>query len=104
MLREIPDKLLIFLKNAVKDVEDGYEYASELNRILNSDDCQRALSSKEIDALRDYADDIRKEIGEIDHYSEEKIKEIEWEHFGQRGILGYLGVIEYTKPKPVWPF
>jgi len=104
MLREIPDKLLIFLNNAIKDVEDGYEYASELNRILNSDDCQRALSSKEIEALRDYADDVRKEVGEIDRYSEEKIKEIEWEHFGQRGILGYLGVKEYDKPKPVWPF
>lgn len=104
MSREIPEKLLIFLKTALKDIEDGYEYASELNRILNSDDCQHTLSSKEIEALRDYADDIRKEIGEIDYYSEEKVKEIEWEHFGERGILAYLGIKNHTEPKPKWPF
>jgi len=103
MPREIPEKLLPFLKNAVKDVDDGYEYASELNRILNSDECQAALTSKEIEALRDYADDVRKNVGEMDYYSEERIKNIEEEHFGRRGILGYLGVVK-EPPKPQWPF
>lgn len=102
MAREVPEKLLHFLKNAVKDVDDGYEYASELSRILNSDACQSALTRKEIDALREYADEVRK-VGEINYYSEEKIKAIEQEHFGSRGILGYLGVIKEA-PKPQWPF
>lgn len=103
MARDIPQQLLIFLKNAVKDVDDGYEYASELNRITNSDDCQLKLKSKEIEALRAYADSVKKSVGEINAYSEEKIKEIEREHFGSQGILGYLGVVE--KPsKPAWPF
>lgn len=101
MDRVIPQKLLYFLKNAVKDVDDGYEYASELNRILNSDDCQTALNVKEIEALRDYADSV-KDVGEINHYTEEKIQEIEYDIFGNRGILGFLGV--GSAPKPKWPF
>ena len=64
MERIIPEKLVNFFKNALKDVEDGYEYASELNRILNSDDCQGALSGKEIESLRDFADKVKK-VGEI---------------------------------------
>lgn len=103
MAKEIPQKLEYFLKNALADVDDGYEYSSELNRILNSDDCQHSLSSQEIDALRDYAEDVKKNIGELNHYSEEKIKEIEMEHFGSRGILGYLGA-PHGASKPVWPF
>jgi len=103
MARTIPENLLYFLKNAIKDVDDGYEYASELNRILNSDGCQNALSGKEIDALRDFAEDVRKSVGEINYYSEEKIKDIERDHFGERGIKGYLG-LEEEKAKPVWPF
>jgi predicted house-cleaning noncanonical NTP pyrophosphatase (MazG superfamily) len=91
MAREIPQKLIIFLKNAIKDVDDGYEYSSELNRILNSDECQTALTGKEIEALRDYSDKIKK-IGEINYYSEQKIKDIETEFFGGKGILGFLGV------------
>ena len=101
MDRSIPQKLLIFLKTAAKDMEDGYEYASELNRILNSDDCQTTLSGKEIEILRDFADKIKK-VGEINHYTEEKIAEIETEVFGTRGVLGYLGVS--NQPKPRWPF
>lgn len=101
--RELPENLRYFLKNAVKDVDDGYEYASELNRILNSDSCQTALSGREIDALRSYADDVKKNIGEINYYSEEKIKDIEREHFGSKGILGFLGIAQETK-KPEWPF
>lgn len=101
MNRDIPEKLLYFLKNGVKDVDDGYEYASELNRILNSDDCQRVLTEREIDVLRDYADKVKK-VGEINYYTEEKIKQIEWEFFGDRGILGFLGV--QSQPKPQWPF
>ncbi|MFZ5988296.1 MAG: hypothetical protein ACOYWZ_14380 [Bacillota bacterium] len=101
MAREIPQKLVSFLKNAVKDVDDGYEYASELNRIINSDECQAALTSKEIEAIREFADKVKK-IGEINHYSEEKIKDIEREIFGSQGIMGYLGVT--TQSKPQWPF
>ncbi|HHW48024.1 MAG TPA: hypothetical protein GXX14_05330 [Clostridiaceae bacterium] len=103
MARTVPDNLLYFLKNAIKDVDDGYEYASELNRILNSDSCQTALSSKEIEALRDFADEVKKSAGEINYYSEEKIKDIERRHFGERGIMGYLG-LESEKPKFQWPF
>ncbi|AUS96615.1 hypothetical protein CDQ84_18395 [Clostridium thermosuccinogenes] len=99
--REIPEKLLYFLKNALKDVDDGYEYASELKRILNSDECQRALTEREIEFLRDYADKV-KSVGEIDHYTEEKIKDIEREHFGERGIKGFLGIEPCSKPQ--WPF
>lgn len=103
MSRALPENLSYFLKNALKDVDDGYEYASELNRLLNSDDCQRSLSAKEIDALREYAEDVKKNVGELNHYSEEKLREIESDHFGSRGILGYLGVAQ-APPKPVWPF
>jgi len=101
--REIPQKLLNFLKNAVKDVDDGYEYASELNRILNSDDCQLVLKQREIEDLRSFADQVKKSIGEINYYSEERIKDIEREHFGSRGIVGYLGVSNEPS-KPLWPF
>jgi len=103
MARTIPEKLLYFLKNATKDIDDGYEYDSELNRILHSDDCQHSLSSKEIEMLRDYADEV-KNVGEINHYSVERIKEIEEEHFGSRGILGFLGVEHPSNSKPQWPF
>lgn len=103
MARVIPEKLMYFFKNAVKDVDDGYEYASELNRILNSDDCQISLSSKEIVRLRDFADDVKK-VGEMNHYSEEKIKNIEREHFGSRGIMGFLGADTVKDSKPQWPF
>jgi len=103
MSRMIPNKLLSFLKTALDDVDDGYEYASELNRILNSDDCQAVLSPKEIDALREYAEDVRK-VGEINFYSRERISEIEREHFGTRGILGYLKADHGEPGKPVWPF
>lgn len=101
MARDIPEKLLSFFKNGLQDMDDGYEYGSELNRILNSDDCQTVLSGKEVETLRDFADKVKK-IGEINHYSEERIKEIENEIFGTRGVLGYLGVT--NQPKPQWPF
>ncbi|MCX7708564.1 MAG: hypothetical protein N2484_01815 [Clostridia bacterium] len=101
MAREIPQKLLMFLKNALKDVDDGYEYSSELNRILNSDDCQHALTSREIEFLREYADKV-KSVGEINHYSEERIKDIERDFFGSKGISGFLGISQETKPQ--WPF
>lgn len=101
MDRNIPQKLINFFKTAVKDVDDGYEYASELNRILNSDDCQTILSSKEIEILRDFADKVKK-VGEINHYTEERITEIEAEIFGTRGALGYLGGTHQSKPQ--WPF
>ena len=103
MSREVPQKLVSFLKTALEDVDDGYEYASELNRILNSDDCQAALSPKEIDALREYAENVKK-VGEINHYTKEHILEIEREHFGTRGIPGYLKVDHGSPEKPVWPF
>ena len=35
MSREIPNKLLTFFKTAFEDMDDGYEYFSDLNRILN---------------------------------------------------------------------
>jgi predicted house-cleaning noncanonical NTP pyrophosphatase (MazG superfamily) len=101
MERNIPEKLMYFLKNALKDSEDGYEYSSELNRILNSDDCQSALKSKEIEVLKDYSEKV-KHVGEINHYSEVRVKEIEEEVFGHRGILGFLGVVPTQKPQ--WPF
>ncbi|MDP4107762.1 MAG: hypothetical protein Q8935_22785 [Bacillota bacterium] len=101
MDRTIPDKLIYFLKNGPKDSEDGYEYASELNRILNSDDCQHSLSGKEIELLRDYAEKIRK-LGELDYYTEERIKDTEHDIFGTRGIIGFLG--GKAEQKPQWPF
>jgi hypothetical protein len=102
MDRNIPEKLVNFLKNGARDVDDGYEFASELNRILNSDDCQSSLKQKEIEFLRDFADKAKK-VGEINYYAEERIKEIEVEIFGSRGALGYLGVSEQPS-KPQWPF
>ena len=59
---EIPYNLRNFLKNAARDVDDGYEYASELNRILNSDNCQKSFSSREIEAPRDFTDAVRKSV------------------------------------------
>jgi hypothetical protein len=103
MSREIPQKLVSFLKTALEDVDDGFEYASELNRILNSDDCQAVLSPKEIDALREYAENVKK-VGEINYYTKEQISEIEREHFGTRGIPGYLKVDHGNPGKPLWPF
>lgn len=103
MSRVIPGKLETFLKTALDDVDDGFEYTSELRRILNSDECQAALSPKEIDALREYADEVKK-IGEINYYSKERILEIEREHFGTRGISGYLKADHGNPGKPVWPF
>ncbi len=102
MEREIPQKLIIFLKTALKDVDDGYEYFSELNRILRSDDCQMVLKDREVETLREYADKV-KNVGEIDCYSEERIRDIECEVFGNRGVLGYLGV-ETNEIKSKWPF
>jgi hypothetical protein len=105
MPRELPENLKYFLKNALKDSDDGYEYASELCRILNSDDCQLCLTSKEIESLRDFADEVKRDVGEINRYTEEKIQEIETRHFGKRGILGYLeGQQGGPDNKPVWPF
>lgn len=103
MQREIPEKLRYFLKNALKDIDDGYEYSSELNRILNSDDCQLSMSTKEIDALRDYSEEVKK-VGEINHYTEERIVELERERFGSRGILGYLNADHGAPSKSLWPF
>lgn len=105
MARNIPEKLIYFLKNALKDVDDGYEYASELNRILNSDDCQTSLNSMEINTLRDYAEKVKK-IGEINYYSEEKVKDIEREIFGSRGVLGFLSADHSSGvgSKSAWPF
>lgn len=102
MSRDIPEKLLYFLKNGIKDVDDGYEYSSELNRILNSDDCQLSLKSKEIELLREYSEKVKK-VGEINYYSQERVKAIETELFGTRGILGFLGALN-AEPKPQWPF
>jgi predicted house-cleaning noncanonical NTP pyrophosphatase (MazG superfamily) len=101
MGRILPENLMYFLKNGIKDAEDGYEYSSELNRILNSHDCQAMLTAKEIEIMREYCDKVKK-VGEITYYSEERIKDIETEHFGKRGILGFLGVTAETKPE--WPF
>jgi hypothetical protein len=103
MPREIPDKLIYFLKTALDDMDDGYEYSSELNRILNSDDCQKTLSGKEIDALREYSEEVKK-VGEINNYTKANIKEIEGEHFGSRGILGYLSTDHGAPQKTIWPF
>lgn len=103
MAREIPNKLLSFLKTAPDDVDDGYEYASELNRILNSDDCQAVLSPGETDALREFADEVKK-IGEINYYSRDRIAELERKHFGAGGITGYLKGDQGKPEKPVWPF
>lgn len=101
MARIIPDKLMYFIKNGIKDAEDGYEYASELTRILHSDECQTNLSSRELEIMVDYAEKVKK-VGDITYYSEERIKEIEQEHFGNRGILGFLGAAHTAKPQ--WPF
>ena len=99
---KIPEKLRHFLQTALKDVDDGYEYASELNRILNSDECQTALTGKQIDTLREFSDKVKK-VGEITYYSEQRIKDLEKEFFGEHGILGYLGE-EVVPSKPLWPF
>ncbi|MGI6778306.1 MAG: hypothetical protein ACOX7R_09935 [Acetivibrionales bacterium] len=102
MERQIPESLKYFLKNALKDMDDGYEYSSELKRILNSEGCQSALTSKEMQRLRDYADDVKK-VGEINYYTEERIREIERDYFGSNGIEGFLG-LKTTPSKPRWPF
>ena len=95
MAKNVQEKIVRFLKDLAKDMEDGYEYASELNRILNSDDCQRSLNSMEIETLRDYAEKVKK-VGEINYYTETRIKEIEHEIFGTRGVLGFLA--DHTSP------
>ncbi|KNY24805.1 hypothetical protein [Pseudobacteroides cellulosolvens] len=104
MAKNVPEKLVRFFKDMAKDMEDGYEYATELNRILNSDDCQLSLNDMEIETLRDYAEKVKK-VGEINYYTEARIKEIEHEIFGSRGVLGFLS--DHTSPSfPAarWPF
>lgn len=103
MERKLPYNLINFFKNAYSDMDDGYEYSSELNRILNSDDCQRALTPKEIDKLREFSDIVRKNIGEFNNYTKEQIKEFEKEIFGAGGINRYLGIAENAPQKPMWP-
>lgn len=106
MERNIPEKLVYFFKNALKDVDDGYEYASELNRILRSDECRKTFTEKELEIFRDFAEKVKK-VGEMTCYTEERIREIETEHFGKRGALGFLETHNDDKPekaKPQWPF
>lgn len=100
-MRTLPENLSYFLKNGLKDSDDGYDYSSELNRILNSDNCQEILSANEIDKIKAYSESVKK-IGEITYYTEGKIKELEKDFFGYGGILGFLG-LESSK-KPEWPF
>ena len=102
MAREIPENLKYFLKNALKDMDDGYEYSSELRRILNSDECQSSLRGGEIEKLKEYADETKK-VGEITYYTEERLRKIEEDFFGSDGIEGFLG-IKSPKEKPQWPF
>jgi hypothetical protein len=98
MPRDIPKNLEYFLKNALEDMDDGYEYASELNRILNSDTCQLLLKPFEIDKLRLYSDKI-KHFGELNFYTEKRIRETESEFFGVNGILGFLNISAENKSK-----
>jgi len=102
MERKLPYSLTDFLKNACSDMDDGYEYSSELNRILNSDDCQRVLTPVEIDKLREFSDIVRKNIGEFNNYTKERIKELETEILGAGGINRYLGISEDPPHKTVW--
>jgi hypothetical protein len=101
--KSLPENLKYFLKNGVADCEDGFEYSSELNRILNSDDCQQNLQPREIDKLRDFSYEVKK-IGEFNNYTKDRIKDIEKDIFGNQGILGFLGVEDQKNNKPVWPF
>lgn len=103
MARTIPEKFMYFLKNGIKDADDGFEYACELNRILSSDDCQHAFNSKEIEIMREFADKV-KSVGEINHYTEVRINEIENEHFGTRGMMGFLGAANHELKPTQWPF
>jgi hypothetical protein len=91
MPKDLPKDLEYFLKNALSDMEDGFEYASELNRILNSDTSQLLLKPEEIQKLRNFAEKIKK-FGEINYYTENKVKELEIEMFGTQGIDGYLKI------------
>lgn len=86
---KIPVSLENFIKNGKEDCDDGYEYASELNRILNSDICQQSLKQKDVDKLREFADEIRK-IGEFNNYTKDRIKNLEKDFFGSKGMLAYL--------------
>lgn len=98
MAREIPEKLLDFLTNGVKQIFDGYEYSSELNRILNHLECKESLNDREIEVLRDFAEKVKK-IDDYDYYFDKRLKGIEEEFFGVRGILGFLGIkINSTMP------
>lgn len=104
MAQTVPENLKYFLKNGLEDSDDGFEYASELNRILNSDECQLNLSPKEIQALKDFADDVKK-VGEFNYYSKDKVRNIEIDSFGNGGILGYLGDNSAgSESKIIWPF
>ena len=86
---KIPVSLENFIKNAFEDCDDGYEYASELNRILNSDLCQQNLKQTDIDKLRDYADEVRN-IGELNNYTKDRINDLEKDFFVSKGLLEYL--------------
>ena len=59
------------------------------------------IPGKEIEILVEYADKVKK-VGEINYYSKERIKEIEMEHFGLKGLLGFLG--KESDKKQEWPF
>lgn len=89
MAKYIPEKLVIFFENTSRTLDDGFEYSSELHRLLSTSDCQDALSSNEIEALRHFAEEVKK-VGEINLYTSQRVHNIEKEIFGQRGVLGYL--------------
>ena len=103
MSRNIPENLIYFLKNGIQCFDNTNEFSNELHRILSQDDCQKSLNSREIEVLRDFAEKVKK-IEDIDYYTEEKIKNVELELFGTRGVLGFLKVKENVIIKPVWPF
>jgi len=100
---KVPENLKYFIKNGLIDSDDGFEYATELRRILNSDDCQANLSLKEIEKIREFADEVKK-IGEFNTYTKDRIKEIENDIFGSKCLKGFLGMDDNKTTKPVWPF
>lgn len=104
MSRVVPERLVDFFMNGIKDVDDSCEYSSQLNRLLSRTECRNSLNEREIELLRNYAEKVMK-IGELDCYSIEKIQDIEQEIFGTRGVLGFLGVsAQHCLVKPTWPF
>jgi predicted house-cleaning noncanonical NTP pyrophosphatase (MazG superfamily) len=103
MAKYIPERLIHLLKNGSNSIDTCYEFSSELHKVLSQRECRNALNHKEMEVLRDFAEKVKK-ANDIDYYSKDKIRDIEKELFGTRGVIGFLKSNKNLGKEQIWPF